>query len=123
MPLIENLDTNFYIGNFDETQKKELLDFFVSYSNYLLDKTTPYNKKISEIKLVKIFFEMITGASPNDSIKAYMSQNELDNMLSLYEFASPYVQSLLDPILEDLKNQLFSSPELNTESQLAQNAH
>jgi hypothetical protein len=119
MPLIENLDTNFYIGNFDEVQKKELLDFFINYSNYLLDKNTPYNKKISEIKLVKIFFEMITGVSPSDSIKAYMSQNELDNMLDLYKFASPYVQSLLDPILEDLKNQLFSSPELNSKLQSA----
>jgi len=123
MPLIDDLDTNFYFGNLNEIQKKELLDFFIKYSNYLLDKTTPYNKKISEIKLVKIFFEMITGVSPNDSIKAYMSQNELDNMLGLYEFASPYVQSLLDPILEDLKNQLFSSPELNIESQLAHNAN
>jgi len=115
MESFKDIDINFYINNLDEAQKTDVLHLILGYSAYMFSKETPYSTKISEAKFLKIIFEIITGYNPNGDIVNYMSQNELDNLLRLYDFSSTYVQRLLDPVLLRLKKQMYSSPDVSEE--------
>jgi len=69
-----------------------------------------YDVKIPEVKLIKIFFYLLTGHKIWNGKTVY-SEKELDNILAFYDRAPDFIQSKIELLMEELKEEIFGPPQ------------
>lgn len=89
-------------------EKTQMLEFFAKECVFSISGT--YETKVPEVKLVKIFLYVMTGQKLWTGKMLY-SEKELDCILRLYDRAPGFVQDKLEPLMKELKEEIFGSLE------------
>ena len=89
-------------------EKTQMLEFFAKESVFSISGT--YETKVPEVKLVKIFLFIMTGTKISSGKMLY-SEKELDSVLRFYDRAPGFIQEKLEPLMKELKEEIFGSLE------------